>query len=187
MRSVEAVKGQVSDFKKDLFPCGGSFWAVGSMCTAGDSTGCPQQAIWLMFQLDVGNAFLHGDLCQEGYMRHHSGSAHPVIWFVAQGHHYMALHKHLRSDFLKLLGFRQCKNENSLFIKVDCLSITIIAVYVDDLLILLLYCTHPGNFMSNIRLGRKTDAEYVLIIERTTIYMASNLDGTRDDCQIRII
>ncbi|KAL8110513.1 hypothetical protein AgCh_026291 [Apium graveolens] len=72
---------------------------------------------WPLFQLDVNNAFLHGDLHEEIYM------------------------KASREWYSKLLvelvqqGFVQSKNDYSLFIKKTYSHICIAAVYVDDIIL----------------------------------------------------
>jgi hypothetical protein len=97
---------------------------------------------WNLHQMDVQNAFLHGELLEEVYMQ-------PPPGFRRQGENLVCrLHKSLyglkqasRSWFQKFsssvanMGFQQSKADYSLFIKVDSTSYTAILLYVDDMII----------------------------------------------------
>ncbi|GKB58819.1 retrovirus-related pol polyprotein from transposon TNT 1-94, partial [Tanacetum coccineum] len=105
---------------------------------------------WDVCQMDVSNAFLHGDLFEEVYMKYPPG-------YVGQGESVKdadrsslvcKLKKYLyglkqapRQWFSKLsfallsFGYKQSKTDYSLFIKTDSSSFTPVLVYVDDLLI----------------------------------------------------
>ncbi|GKD93766.1 retrovirus-related pol polyprotein from transposon TNT 1-94 [Tanacetum coccineum] len=105
---------------------------------------------WETCQMDVSNAFLHGDLFEEVYMQMPQG-------YVGQGEHVQdtisstlvcKLKKSLyglkqapRQWFAKLssallsFGYIQSKVDYSLFTKSDNSSFTAVLVYVDDLLI----------------------------------------------------
>lgn len=96
---------------------------------------------WDLFQLDVNNAFLHGDLKQEVYMTPPSGLNVPshlvcrlikTIYGLKQSSRewFDKLHQELTSQ-----GFIQSKNDYSLFIKRTGSLIAIMAVYVDDIIL----------------------------------------------------
>lgn len=97
---------------------------------------------WPLYQMDVQNAFLHGELSEAVYM-------HPPPGFRRQGESLVCrLHKSLyglkqasRSWFHKFLsaithfGFQQSQADHSLFTKVQGDSFTAILLYVDDMVI----------------------------------------------------
>jgi len=91
--------------------------------------------------LDVNNAFLHGDLEEEVYRTVPQGIPNPsnkvcrlhkLIYGLKQPSKQW-LHK-LSTTHLGL-GYQQSKNDYSLFLNKSSTDITIITVYVDDLLI----------------------------------------------------
>ena len=97
---------------------------------------------WPLHQLDVNNAFLHGDLHEEIYMVPPPGLSLPHPNMVCR------LRKSLYglkqascqwyaklSDTLNSIGFIHSKNDYSLFYKVQPMSIVILGVYVDDIVI----------------------------------------------------
>lgn len=97
---------------------------------------------WFIHQLDVQNAFLHGNLHEEVYMD-------PPPGLRRQGENLVCRHnKSLYglkqasrtwfttfSDAIQNAGYRQSKAYYSLFTKVQGTSITVILIYVDDILI----------------------------------------------------
>lgn len=98
---------------------------------------------WPIKQLDVQNAFLHGDLDETVFMLQPQGYIHPQY-----PQHVCKLHKSLyglrqapRSWFAKLstklqaLGFKESKADTSLFVLQEVNYVLYILIYVDDILI----------------------------------------------------
>ncbi|CAH9146417.1 unnamed protein product [Cuscuta epithymum] len=98
---------------------------------------------WVMRQLDVKNAFLHGHLTEEVYMRQPQGFIHPQF-----PHHVCRLRKaiyglkqaprawfHRFSSFLLTHNFVCSKSDNSLFIYRHGQSVMYLLLYVDDIII----------------------------------------------------
>lgn len=98
---------------------------------------------WRIHQLDVNNAFLHGDLHGEVYMKIPEGLSHlyPSTKVCRLIKSLYGLRQASRQWSEKLVaelidqGYKQSKNDYSLFIKKYDQHITIIAVYVDDIII----------------------------------------------------
>ncbi|GKB89771.1 cysteine-rich receptor-like protein kinase 8 [Tanacetum coccineum] len=107
---------------------------------------------WDVCQMDVSNAFLHGDLFEEVYMKCSPGYVGQVegVKDVERSTLVCKLKKSLyglkqasRQWFAKLssallsFGYKQSKADYSLFVKVDSSSFTLVLVYVDGQGILL--------------------------------------------------
>ena len=96
---------------------------------------------WDLHQLDVNNAFLHGDLHEEVYMKMPEGVPNPDNHVCKLKKSIYGLKQASRQWFAKLTdalvshGFTQSKNDYSMFIKKLHEDITILTVYVDDILI----------------------------------------------------
>jgi hypothetical protein len=98
---------------------------------------------WSIKQLDVSNAFLHGDLQERACLSQPHGfedSSHP--------HHVCHLHKALYglkqaprawymkfSAYIQQMGFHRCPYDQSLFSHRQSLDIIMLLIYVDDILI----------------------------------------------------
>ena len=96
---------------------------------------------WPLFQLDVNNAFLHGDLKEEVYMQMPEGVDNPTNKVCRLVKSIYGLKQASRQWHEKLLtaletqGFIQSKHDYSLFINKQNGHINIAAVYVDDIIL----------------------------------------------------
>lgn len=98
---------------------------------------------WLVKQIDVNNAFLNGDLQEEVYMTQLEGFEDPKApTLVCKLHNALyGLKQAPRAWFEKLwtaltqFGFSSAKSDQSLFIRFHSQHMTLVLVYVDDILI----------------------------------------------------
>ena len=98
---------------------------------------------WYLKQLDVNNVFLHGDLNEEVYMMLPQGMQ------VAKPGQVCKLQRSLYglkqasrqwyawlSSFFISHGYKQCASDHSLFLKHGFNTVTVLLVYVDDIVFL---------------------------------------------------
>lgn len=96
---------------------------------------------WPLHQLDVNNAFLHGDLTEEVYMKVPQGIDNPDNKVCRLKKSIYGLKQASRQWFAKLVsaliaqGFIQSKNDYSMFIKKTDSGMCIATVYVDDVIL----------------------------------------------------
>ncbi|XP_060670003.1 retrovirus-related Pol polyprotein from transposon RE1 isoform X5 [Ziziphus jujuba] len=126
-----------------------TFAPVAKMTTVRTLLAIAGSQSWPLFQMDVKNAFLHGDLQEEVYMR-----LPPGVQSDSQNH-VCRLRRSLYglkqaprawfqkfSNFLRTLDFKQSYNDPSMFLHHSAADITILLVYVDDIIIT---GTDPGG------------------------------------------
>ncbi|CAH9118288.1 unnamed protein product [Cuscuta europaea] len=106
---------------------------------------------WFLHQLDIDNAFLHGDLAEDVYMKPPQGLNIPHTDLVCKLQRSLyGLKQASRNWNQKLnsalihLGYKQSSADPSLFIKIQTDFITILLVYVDDIVL-------SGNNISEIQ------------------------------------
>jgi len=96
---------------------------------------------WSLFQLDVKNAFLHGDLQQEVYMVPPPGFAAPSGMFCRLRRALYGLKQAPRAWFERFssavtaAGFRTSQHDPALFIHTSSRGRTLLLLYVDDMII----------------------------------------------------
>lgn len=95
---------------------------------------------WPLHQLDINNAFLHGRVNEEVYMKAPEGLHNPEHLVCKLVKSLYGLKQASRQWFarlneeLHLLGYVQSKNDYSLFIQRKDNHVIIVALYVDDII-----------------------------------------------------
>ncbi|XP_021715949.1 uncharacterized protein LOC110683848 [Chenopodium quinoa] len=118
-----------------------TFSPVVKMSTIRSLISLAAQNGWNLFQLDINNAFLHETLHEEVYMKIPEGVSAPAGNVCRLKKSLYGLKQASRKWFarlveeLKFQGFNQSKNDYSLFLRKDGVDTTVIAVYVDDIII----------------------------------------------------
>ncbi|GJR94616.1 retrovirus-related pol polyprotein from transposon TNT 1-94 [Tanacetum coccineum] len=116
---------------------------------------------WIIHQLDVNNAFLHGDLDEEVYMKIPQGFSNDNETRVCRLRKSLYGLKqasrnwyHKFTTFLRSLNFRQSKVDHSLFIYEAGSIMVVVLIYVDDVII-------TGNNLTKIQETKKQlDGEF---------------------------
>ncbi|KAK9057134.1 hypothetical protein SSX86_024501 [Deinandra increscens subsp. villosa] len=96
---------------------------------------------WVMSQLDVNNAFMHGDLDEDIYMKPPQGMHLPSSQCLKLQKSLYGLKQASRLWYGKLssallqLGYKRSSNDHSLFFKTMMGSVVYLAVYVDDIIL----------------------------------------------------
>ncbi|GJS97691.1 putative RNA-directed DNA polymerase [Tanacetum coccineum] len=110
---------------------------------------------WIIHQLDVNNAFLHGDLDKEVYMKIPQGFSNDNETRVCRLRKSLYGLKqasrnwyHKFTTFLRSLNFRQSKADHSLFIYETGSIMVVVLIYVDDVIII-------GNNLTRIQETKK--------------------------------
>ena len=120
-----------------------TFAPVAKMNTVRILVSCAANFGWPLHQLDVKNAFLHGDLQEEVYMEIPPGfgTSETTGKVCKLRKSIYGLKQSPRAWFDRFrqavcnMGYSQCNGDHTLFYRHSKLHITILAVYVDDIII----------------------------------------------------
>jgi hypothetical protein len=120
-----------------------TFAPVAKMSTVRILISCATNFGWPLHQLDVKNAFLHGDLQEEVYMEMPPGYVTPETKgkVCKLKKSLYGLKQSPRAWFDRFrqtvcgMGYGQCNGDHTLFYRHSKQKITILAVYVDDIII----------------------------------------------------
>nr|KYP68722.1 Retrovirus-related Pol polyprotein from transposon TNT 1-94 [Cajanus cajan] len=114
---------------------------------------------WELHQMDVSNAFLHGELDEEVYMAVPQGYSVPTKGMVCRLRKSLyGLHQASRNWYTKLshaleeYGFKECDADHSLFVYSHDSIFIVVLIYVDDLVIASnnsLSCAQFKEYLSN--------------------------------------
>ncbi|WVZ14137.1 hypothetical protein V8G54_011703 [Vigna mungo] len=131
---------------------------------------------WFLHQLDVDNAFLHGDLTEDIYMKPPPGlyPSTPDLVYKLQKSLYGLKQanrnwNHKLTSELLSIEYTQRSADHSLFIKHSPSTITIIMVYVDDILLsrnnLSEITTVKDHLHSKFHIKNLGDLKYFMVFE----------------------
>jgi hypothetical protein len=120
-----------------------TFAPVAKMSTVKTLISCAANFGWSLHQLDVKNAFLHGDLQEEVYMEIPHGYSKPeMVGKVCRLRKSLyGLKQSPRACFDRFrralcgMGFKQCNGDHTVFYKHSGRKIVVLVVYVDDIII----------------------------------------------------
>jgi hypothetical protein len=120
-----------------------TFAPVAKMSTVKTLISCAANFGWSLHQLDVKNAFLHGDLQGEVYMEIPHGYSKPeMVGKVCRLRKSLyGLKQSPRACFDRFrralcgMGFKQCNGDHTVFYKHSGRKIVVLVVYVDDIII----------------------------------------------------
>jgi hypothetical protein len=120
-----------------------TFTLVAKMSTVKTLISCAANFGWPLHQLDVKNTFLHGDLQEEVYMEIPHGLSKPdIVGKVCRLKKSLyGLKQSPRAWFdrfrraLCSMGYKQCNGDHTVFYKHSGHCITVLSVYVDDIII----------------------------------------------------
>jgi hypothetical protein len=120
-----------------------TFAPVAKMSTVRTLISCAANFGWSLHQLDVKNAFLHGDLQGEVYMEIPHGYSKPeMVGKVCRLRKSLyGLKQSPRACFDRFrralcgMGFKQCNGDHTVFYKHSGRKIVVLVVYVDDIII----------------------------------------------------
>nr|ABG22578.1 retrotransposon protein, putative, unclassified [Oryza sativa Japonica Group] len=150
----QTLEGKVDRYKARLHAKGYSqtygidydetFAPVAKMGTVRALVSCAVNFGWPLYQLDVKNAFLHGDLHEEVYMDIPLGfgNSQTVEKVCKLKKSLYGLKQSPRAWFDRFrravcgMGYSQCNGDHMVFYKHRGAHITILAVYVDDIVIM---------------------------------------------------
>jgi hypothetical protein len=120
-----------------------TFAPVAKMSTVRTLISCAANFGWPLYQLDVKNAFLHGDLREEVYMEIPPGfgtsQTHGKVLRLRKSLY--GLKQSPRAWFDRFrramcgMGYTQCNGDHTVFYRHSRRHITILSVYVDDIII----------------------------------------------------
>jgi len=120
-----------------------TFAPVAKMSTVRTLISCAAIYDWPLYQLDIKNAFLHGDLQEEVYMEVPPGFATDQTKgkVLRLKKSLYGLKQSPRAWFDRLrramcnMGYKQCNGDHTVFYRHSGSHVTILAVYVDDMII----------------------------------------------------
>nr|GEV60494.1 hypothetical protein [Tanacetum cinerariifolium] len=127
-----------------------TFYPVAKLATVRVLIALATAKQWPLRQLDINNAFLHGNINEEiymvppeGYTKASGGQVCKLSKSLYGLKHASRQWNHELKKFLVSLGYVQSKHDYSLFVKAQGKTFTTVLVYVDDMLL-------TGNSQSKI-------------------------------------